>query len=181
MSISGGTAGTKYYISGTYLNNQGIIKNTDFTRAGLRARLDQDLNSWLKLGAGMNYVYSHSNEIPNGGMTEAYGALTGFIFSNNFINPEKDQNGKYPSTTPVAVVKRTNPLEAINNFKFAQRTSRFIGNLSLQAKPTEGLTLNYVLGFDNTNSLGQPTSHQGTQHHPTSRATHNAQTSAPLC
>lgn len=154
VSISGGTAGTKYYISGTYLNNQGIIKNTDFTRGGLRARLDQDLNSWLKLGAGMNYVYSHSNEMPNGGMTEAYGALTGFIFSNNFINPEKDQNGKYPSTTPVAVVKRTNPLEAINNFKFAQRTSRFIGNLSLQAKPLEGLTLNYILGFDNANSLG---------------------------
>lgn len=154
ISMSGGTAGTKYYISGNYLNNQGIIKNTDFTRAGLRARLDQDLNSWLKLGAGMNYVYSHSNEMPNGGMTEAYGALTGFIFSNNFINPERDQNGKYPSTTPVAVVKRTNPLEAINNFKFAQRTSRFIGNLSLQAKPTEGLTLNYILGFDNANSLG---------------------------
>ena len=154
ISMSGGTAGTKYYISGNYLNNQGIIKNTDFTRAGLRARLDQDLNSWLKLGAGMNYVYSHSNEMPNGGMTEAYGALTGFIFSNNFINPERDQNGKYPSTTPVAIVKRTNPLEAINNFKFAQRTSRFIGNLSLQAKPTEGLTLNYILGFDNANSLG---------------------------
>ncbi|MNU86904.1 Vitamin B12 transporter BtuB [compost metagenome] len=154
ISMSGGTAGTKYYISGNYLNNQGIIKNTDFTRAGLRARLDQDINSWLKLGAGMNYVYSHSNEMPNGGMTEAYGALTGFIFSNNFINPERDQNGKYPSTTPVAIVKRTNPLEAINNFKFAQRTSRFIGNLSLQAKPTEGLTLNYILGFDNANSLG---------------------------
>jgi len=154
ISMSGGTAGTKYYISGTYLNNQGIIKNTDFTRGGLRARLDQDLNSWLKLGAGMNYVYSHSKEMPNGGMNEAYGALTGFIFSNNFINPERDPNGKYPSTTPVNVVKRTNPLEAINNFKFAQRTSRFIGNLSLQAKPFEGLTLNYILGFDNANSLG---------------------------
>lgn len=154
ISMSGGTAGTKYYVSGNYLNNQGIIKSTDFTRAGLRARLDQDLNSWLKLGAGMNYVYSHSNEMPNGGMNEAYGALTGFIFSNNFIDPEKDQNGKYPSTTPVNVVKRTNPLEAINNFKFAQRTSRFIGNLSLQARPLEGLTLNYILGFDNNNSLG---------------------------
>jgi len=155
ISMSGGTAGTKYYISGNYLNNQGIIKSSDFTRGGLRARLDQDLNSWLKLGAGMNYVYSHSNEMPNGGMTEAYGALTGFIFSNNYINPERDPaTGYYPSTTPVAVVKRTNPLEAINNFKFAQRTSRFIGNLSLQAKPTEGLTLNYVLGFDNANSIG---------------------------
>ncbi|WP_199768676.1 SusC/RagA family TonB-linked outer membrane protein [Sphingobacterium sp. HMA12] len=155
ISMSGGTAGTKYYISGTYLNNQGIIKNTDFTRGGLRARLDQDLNSWLKLGAGMNYVYSHSNEMPNGGMNEAYGALTGFIFSNNFINPERDPiTGNYPSTTPVNIVKRTNPLEAINNFKFAQRTSRFIGNLSLQAKPLEGLTLNYILGFDNANSLG---------------------------
>lgn len=155
MSISGGTAGTKYYVSGTYLNNQGIIKHTDFTRGGLRARLDQDLNSWLKLGAGMNYVYSHSNEMPNGGMNEAYGALTGFIFSNNFINPEQDPTtGKYPSTTPTNIVTRTNPLEAINNFKFAQRTSRFIGNLSLQAKPLEGLTFNYILGFDNANSIG---------------------------
>lgn len=155
LSVSGGNGGTKYFASGNYLKNQGIIKNTDFARAGMRLRLDQDLASWLKMGAGMNYVFSHSNEVPNGGLNEAYGALTGFIFSNNYINLEADPvTGKYPSTTPAGVVQRTNPLEAINNFKFAQRTSRFIGNLNLQAKPIDGLTINYVLGFDNANQIG---------------------------
>ncbi|MBB2143862.1 SusC/RagA family TonB-linked outer membrane protein [Pedobacter sp. LMG 31464] len=154
LSVSGGSNGTQYFVSGNYLFNQGIIDQSDFSRAGARARVDQRLNDWLKISAGMNYVLSSSHEIPNGGLNEAYGALTGFIFSNNFINPAADPaTGIYPSTSPTAV-QRTNPLEAINRFQFAQRTSRFIGNFQATATPIKGLSINYVLGYDNSTQIG---------------------------
>ena len=154
LSVSGGSNGTQYFVSGNYLFNQGIIDKSDFSRAGARARVDQRLNDWLKISAGMNYVLSSSHEIPNGGLNEAYGALTGFIFSNNFINPAADPvTGIYPSTSPTAV-QRTNPLEAINRFQFAQRTSRFIGNFQATATPIKGLSINYVLGYDNSTQIG---------------------------
>lgn len=155
LSVSGGSNGTQYFLSGNYLFNQGVIDKSDFSRAGVRARVDQKLNDWLKISVGMNYVLSSSHEIPNGGLNEAYGALTGFIFSNNYINPAANPiTGIYPSTSPAGVVQRTNPLEAINRFQFAQRTSRFIGNFQANATPIKGLNINYTLGFDNATQIG---------------------------
>ena len=150
LAVSGGTETTKYYVGISSLYNEGIIKNTNFNRNGLRVNITQNINKILTLSAGANYTMSNSNEIPNGGITEAYGALTGFIFSNNFINPDKDPvTGVYPSTAPVAILRRTNPLEAINRFDFAQKVNRFTGNVQLNAKPAAGLNIDLVLGLDN--------------------------------
>src|SRR6185295_14232031 len=41
ISISGGTDKTKYYVSGSYFFNQGIVKNTDFQRYSFRTNVDQ--------------------------------------------------------------------------------------------------------------------------------------------
>lgn len=154
VSVAGGSTGTQYYFSGTYFGNQGVIDQTDFKRGGARLRIDQNLGNKIKIGVGANYVLSTSAEIPNGGLNEAYGALTGFIFSNNFIDPQPDPaTGIYPSTAPTSILRRTNPLEAINRFDFGQRTSRFIGNFQVQATPVEGLSIDYVLGYDNANQI----------------------------
>ncbi|WP_040300499.1 SusC/RagA family TonB-linked outer membrane protein, partial [Arcticibacter svalbardensis] len=155
ISVSGGTENTQYFMSGSFLGNQGIVNGSDFKRGGGRIRVDQTLNKWLKATFNFNYSLSGSKEIPNGGINEAYGALTGFIFSNNFINPQPDPvTGIYPSTAPIAILSRTNPLEAVNRFDFSQKTSRVIGNLQLTTTPAKGLSVNYILGYDNSTQLG---------------------------
>ncbi len=152
VSVSGGHNSSQYFISGNYLYNQGIINKTDFTRGSFKINFDQQLAVWLKLSVGINYAISSSSEIPNGGLDEAYGALTGFIFGNNYINPEPDPvTGIYPSVS--SIINRTNPLEAINRFKFKQKTGRFIGNFQLNATPIKGLNIKYILGYDNANQL----------------------------
>jgi len=153
LSMSGGSENTQFFVSGNFLDNQGIIGGTNFRRAGVRARIDQKLNNWLKMSIGTNYVLSTSQEVPNGGLNEAYGALTGFIFANNYINPFPDPvTGVYPPLA--AVIARTNPLEAINKFDFQQRTSRFIGDFQLSANPVKGLNINYIMGYDNSTQIG---------------------------
>ena len=152
VSLSGGTNSTKYFASGNYFRNQGIVDNTNFSRGGGRVRLQQTLGSKASLSVGANYTLSQSKEVPNGGISEAYGALTGFIFSNNFIDPSRDPvTGRYPSTA--LSIARTNPLEAINRFDFRQRTSRFIGDAQLNLTPFAGFTLDYVLGYDASTQL----------------------------
>ena len=150
ISVSGGTEDTKYFVSGSNLYNEGIVRSTNFNRNGIRVNLSQKLNRILTVSAGMNYTVSNSREIPNGGLVEAYGALTGFIFSNNYVNPAKDPvTGAYPSTAPIAILRRTNPLEAIDRFDFRQRVNRFTGNLQVNAKPAAGLNIDYIVGVDN--------------------------------
>ena len=153
VSISGGTDNTKYFASTNYFRNQGIVDNTDFTRGGARVRVQQNLGSKANLSVGANYSLTSSQEIPNGGINEAYGALTGFIFSSNYVDPNPDPaTGRYPSTSPS--IARTNPLEAVNRFDFQQRTSRFIGDVQLNLTPVEGFTTNFTLGYDNSTQLG---------------------------
>ncbi|MEO9145320.1 MAG: SusC/RagA family TonB-linked outer membrane protein [Ginsengibacter sp.] len=154
VSISGGSENTHYYISGGYLNNQGIIRSTNFQRGTSRVRIDQRFNDWLKVSIGFNYILGGSQQIPNGGINTQYGALTGFIFGNNDINPYPDQaTGVYPTLSP-AGLQRTNPLEVINKFDFNEKTSRFIGNINLSATPIKGLSIVYTLGYDNSTELG---------------------------
>ena len=151
VSLSGGNGGTKYFASGNYFRNQGIVDNTDFNRGGGRVRVQQTLGSKANLSAGAAYTLSQSRDVPNGGISEAYGALTGFVFSNNDIDPNP-VNGRYPSTA--RNIARTNPLEAINRFDFRQRTSRFIGDVQLNLTPFDGFTVDYVLGYDASTQVG---------------------------
>lgn len=58
VSASGGTESTQYNFSVGYLNNKGIIVNTNYDRITARASLKSKVNKYLELGADMNYMYS---------------------------------------------------------------------------------------------------------------------------
>lgn len=146
VSVSGGNASTKYFISGGYLNNDGIVRGSNFERFGGRLNLDQTVNDWLSFSGGLNYTQSQSRDVPNGGLNAAYGAITGFLFAQNSIDPSPDENGVYPVTS--LLVPRTNPAEAGDRFDFRQKTNRTITNMGLTATPTQNLVLKYTFGMD---------------------------------
>ena len=152
LSLSGGQDKTKYFLSASYFDNEGIIRNTDFQRISGRARVDQVLNNWAALSFGLNYSYSASNDIPNGGISAAYGAMTGFVFSDNSVDDRPDASGTYPVTS--LLVPRTNPREAVDRFEFGQKTNRVIGDLQLNLTPFEGFGIDYILGIDTYNQSG---------------------------
>ncbi|MFY8000446.1 MAG: SusC/RagA family TonB-linked outer membrane protein [Candidatus Kapaibacteriota bacterium] len=153
ISVAGGSQGTKYFLSANQTANEGIVRGSSFNRAGARLRVEQVLSENLTASVGVNYTNSSSREVPNGGLNEPYGALTGFIFAQNNIDP-RPRDGVYPQLSPPAVVTRTNPLEAIDRFDFTNNTSRFIGDFQLNYTPIQGLNVNYTLGFDTYSQIG---------------------------
>lgn len=62
LSIRGGTRKSNSYFSVNYLNQEGIMRNTDSERFGIRANLEYNLRSWLKVGGRLNYMRGTSNE-----------------------------------------------------------------------------------------------------------------------
>ncbi|MBC6997285.1 SusC/RagA family TonB-linked outer membrane protein [Cytophaga sp. FL35] len=146
LSVSGGNEKTTYFISGSHLDNEGIIKNTNFQRIGFKANVTQKAFDWLGINASLNYVRSKSEEVPNGGINAAYGAITGFVFSDNSIDPAPNASGVYPQTS--LLVPRTNPAEAVDRFDFGQKINRVITSVGLDAQITDNLTANYTLGLD---------------------------------
>lgn len=143
-SISGGSGNTRYFASGSYLADQGVIENTLFRRVSGRTRIDQNLSNWLTLSVGGNFVFSKSNDIPNGGLNSNYGSMTGFIFGPNTYNLTPDpETGTYPDDGILA-----NPLEVIDRYDFTQEITRYIGSTQLNATPLSGLSIDYTLGID---------------------------------
>ncbi|RPD99617.1 SusC/RagA family TonB-linked outer membrane protein [Aureibaculum marinum] len=147
VSIAGGMEKTNYFASLSYLQNEGIMKGTDFERIGGRIRINQDINDWASASIGTYFSTSNSNDTPSGGY--GFGILPTILFADNKIDPSKDAEGNYPNLTFYP-----NILEYIETFEFQQKNNRMISDLQLNLNPVEGLSVNYTLGYDSAESTG---------------------------
>ncbi len=145
LAISGGTDKTKYYISGSYFYNQGIIPNTDFQRFSFRSNVDQVLNNWATFNLGLNFTNSSANEKPDG--NSFFSPMNGVTIIGNFHNIwQRDALGNIQA---VGERGRTNPVSIIEDIKQKQTTNRVIASMGLKLKPVKNLTVDYTMGIDN--------------------------------
>jgi len=150
ISISGGTDKTKYYLSGSYFYNQGIVRNTDFQRYSFRSNIDQVLNKWASVNLGLNYVNSTANEKPDG--NSFFSPMNSVTIIGNFHDIwKRDALGNIQA---VGERGRANPVSVIEDIKQRQTTNRLIANLGLKLRPITGLTVDYTMGIDNYSQNG---------------------------
>jgi len=146
VSVSGGNDNTKFYTSAGYFSNQGIIKNTDFTRMNFRANLDQTINKWAKMTAGFNYVHSDANEKPDG--NSFFSPMNSVTIIGNFHDLfTRDALGNLKA---IGERGRVNPVSVIEDIKQRQFTNRIIANAGLKLTPVKNLTIDYTMGVDNS-------------------------------
>ena len=105
VTINGGADKVKYFISGDYLTQKGVLKGFNYKRYSLRLNIDADVTDYLKIGTN-TYIVSHNRD---GGrvnflMAEAmspYGQVynedgTYCVYpmasENLFFNPMRDVN-----------------------------------------------------------------------------------------
>lgn len=75
LSASGGNSKTQYFISGTYLNNQGVMRGNNFNRIGGRFNLTNTASDKLQVGI-KNYVgYSINDQVPSGASSDGQGGF----------------------------------------------------------------------------------------------------------
>jgi TonB-linked SusC/RagA family outer membrane protein len=67
LSINGGSEKTKYLISLGYLNDKGIVSNSQFNRYNGRINLDSELKEWLKAGMSTSYSLTERNYLTDAG------------------------------------------------------------------------------------------------------------------
>lgn len=102
-TISGGTDRLNYYLSASYLGDDGIIYGSHFNRFASRASVDYKAKDWLKVGTTLSYTYYNQGYPDN---QTNNGATTGnsFYFANGIapVYPVyvRDPNGqiKYNET-----------------------------------------------------------------------------------
>lgn len=65
LNISGGGDNTRYFISGGYLDDQGMALASGFKRYNVRTNIDLDAKKWLKIGLNLNAAHSVQNAPPS--------------------------------------------------------------------------------------------------------------------
>ncbi|MEO6538305.1 MAG: SusC/RagA family TonB-linked outer membrane protein [Ferruginibacter sp.] len=151
VSIAGGKDKTKYYASGAYFTNEGIIKNTDFRRYSFRVNLDQALGERVNFNIGLNYVNSLSNEKPDG--NSFFSPLNSINIIGNFHDLQtRDALGNIKA---IGERGRVNPVSVIEDIKQQQETNRLIAGIGLKVRPFKGLSFDYTLGIDQYTQRGE--------------------------
>lgn len=67
LSISGGEGKTRYFISGNYFDQEGIIKSSDYKRISSRINIDSEVKPWLRTGVNINISKATTNLIGSSG------------------------------------------------------------------------------------------------------------------
>ena len=135
MSVSGGNEKTTYVVSGSYLDQDGIIYNSGYKRATARASVNSEVNKWLTANANMN-VYRTTNDIiasngdgwgGNGSNPVRYAffrtpAIATYDSTGNFVDLPKHPELFGDGYNPLGVAKKTHNTKIENGYNFKLNT-----------------------------------------------------------
>ncbi len=130
-NISGGTDRTRYYASGTYSNEPGIITNTGFKRQSIRLNLDQRFGDRLSMAVTTNVLHTRADRgvtnNDNNGVSYYY-MLTG---TPSFVDLRQNADGTFPKNP----FQASNPLQTANRLQNKEDVWRFVASNRMQWTP----------------------------------------------
>jgi len=150
LSVTGGNANSKFAVSANYMDNQGVIINTDFKRYGLRLNLDNNLfNGLATLSNSWSFARTTSNNVPTD-----RGGPGGIIITALGLDPTVpvyDANGNY--NYPLYDGRFTiNPVAEAKEGIDREGSNRFFGTSALTFNITKDLKFRTSLGLDVVNA-----------------------------
>ncbi|MCG8308236.1 MAG: TonB-dependent receptor [Cytophagales bacterium] len=144
-TITSGTKKTKYLISLSAYNQDGIVKTNDFKRFTGRINIDQELNDWINVGVSSAFSQIDENNVPLG---SDQNQGSGIIRSALQFNPTldiKDKNGNYVLDPGQSFIP--NPVSLLENEDKTKNEDLFI-NSYLEFKPIEDLSVKLSGGMN---------------------------------
>src|SRR5437667_2315752 len=157
VDVSGGDADTRYFASGLWKHDGGIIDNTGYGKQSVRANLDQDfgkrLNFSLQTDATRSLAQRGLTNNDNAGVS----FWMVFPFTPSFLDLRQQPDGTYP---PNRFGNISNPLQTAALMKNDEKVLRSIvaGRLTLNALERQAYNLKFVVNggadqFSQENSL----------------------------
>ena len=149
VAVSGGSNGTTYRFSGSYIQEDGNIPNSTFKKYSLNGGIDSKINSFLRVGFT---AYINYNVNPTGSyeaLRSAYRSRpTGVIYYKDLVDPTAGYDaaigpwGDYAVWMGIKDNQVINPLVEANpaNYQFQTNISNQMGNAFAEITILPGLT-----------------------------------------
>ena len=147
ISAQGGSEKVQYYVSGSYMDQQGTIIGSNFDRLSFRTNLDAQLKEWFKLGVNATYA------ITNDDIKLADGQEGVIFYSLSTLPdiPVYDLDGNY-STTVREGYTSANPVALAMLDQNLLKRQKLTGNVYADLTPIKHFTWRSEVGFDVSNS-----------------------------
>ena len=143
VTVNGGADKIKYFISGDYMSQKGVLKGFNYKRYSLRMNIDADVTDYLKIGTN-SYIVSHNRD----------GGRVNFLMAEAMSPYGKvyEDDGSYCIYPMYTESLFFNPMRDVN-----QDHERRQWNINLNAyadinfgniwKPLEGLSYKFNFGY----------------------------------
>jgi TonB-linked SusC/RagA family outer membrane protein len=152
LSISGGSDKVTYAVSGSHLDQEGIVgqSKSGFLRNTARVSLNADVSDKLKLKTNVIYTYFNRKTLSENGLGSV---LFNALNIPSTLSPY-NANGDFtvvPNTTGLGN-EIINPLAQVANTNNDYNFKKLNGNFGLEYKLVDGLVLSSSMGFNSSNS-----------------------------
>ena len=165
LSVSGSKDRLTYYGSIGYLNDGGIVDNSDYQRYTARVNADYQVKPWLKVSSNLSFTHSDSE---TASYSSSFGSSSNIFYVTNMMGPiyplyvrDADGNIMMQDGMKVYDSNQTNfarPAFVGNAVRDNEVNSKkrytdvIIGKWGLTATPVKGLSLNANIGVTSENS-----------------------------
>ncbi|MCD8264697.1 MAG: SusC/RagA family TonB-linked outer membrane protein [Tannerellaceae bacterium] len=138
ISVSGSNNDTRFFISGSFLQHDGTLKDSKLTRYACRINLDHKISRYFDVGVSSNFSYSDS-KFADPGTGEG---------RNGWTNPWFTALLAYPYETPDDWYNGDNPTLINKYYKRDRGLLRLVGSAYLNVHFTDWLRFKTNLGLD---------------------------------
>lgn len=149
LSARGGNEKTRFFISGNYRNQEGIVIGSDFKRYSTRLNIDHNANDRIKIGLNNTISYTSANGASGGGY---YSDPITSAFFVPPVYPVFNEDGTYFQEIPENI--NYNPVSSALLDQNRNDQKRYLGNMFSEVKIIEGLLYKLSAGIDHF-SLGE--------------------------
>ena len=158
VAVSGGSDKVRYYLSGNYTTQEGIVKGDKYDRLGVKANINVQATDWLKVGMNTNVTTGTTSYVDAArrGSNFAVGGFPRLALINAPNLPMYNEDGTpyylaqglgYGGNTVFSTFSNPAAILSLGN-GLSSDVTRFIGVFYAEATPVKGLSLKTQYGVD---------------------------------
>ena len=143
LSVSGGTEKVQYYVSGSYMDQQGTIIGSNFDRFSVRTNIDAQLKRWIKLGLSATFATTNDD-------LKLADSNSGLIYYSLTTRPDipiYDLDGNYATIVDEHNLN-PNPIGIAMEDDILLNRQKLTGNIFADITPVKHLVWRVELGYD---------------------------------
>ncbi|MCQ6960723.1 SusC/RagA family TonB-linked outer membrane protein [Mucilaginibacter aquariorum] len=137
LTVSGGDDRTRYLLSTSYFNQEGIALGSDFKRYSVRLNLDNKTTNWLKIGTSLQLAHVDEN------VNSTASNVIGTALSLTPDVPVTNSDGSWGGVTNTGGVVEpvANPVALAKIVKDLKKRNQVFGNVYAEIQFTKDLSL----------------------------------------